>query len=75
MDNIIVVRCICMGWSKASMGTEDTGRKMRLRDRTKKEYQGQDSSIAVLNTRRRKCYRIKLVRDGAGGNREHSLGC
>lgn len=33
-----------------------------------KEHQGQDSSIAGLTTRRRRCYRIKLVGDGAGGN-------
>lgn len=34
----------------------------------KKEHQGQDSGIAVLNMRRRRCCRIEPVRDGAAGD-------
>lgn len=40
--------------------------KNEAEEQNKKEHQGQD--IAVLNMRRRKCYRIKLVGDRAGGN-------
>lgn len=45
-----------------------TGRKTRLKDKKKKEHQGQDSGIAVLNMRRRRCCRIEPVRDGAAGD-------
>lgn len=40
--------------------------KNEAEEQNRKKYQEQDSSIAVLNTRR--CSRIEQVRDGGDGN-------
>lgn len=68
-DNVTVVGCTCMGcgekqvWSMYGNWEEN-----KAEGQKKKEHQGQDSSIAVLNMRRRRCCRIEPVRDGAAGD-------
>ena len=51
-----------------SVGTIGKWGENKVGGQHKKEHRGQNSSTAVLDRRRRRCYRIKLVRDGAGGN-------